>query len=999
MADVFISYSRKDIAFARRLHAGLIGAGLDTWIDWEDIAPSTDWMEEIQESIEQAETFIFIISSRSVTSETCSHEVTHAADNHKRLIPIVIDEIQPANVPPFIGALNWIFFREQDDFEASLALLLDAIHTDQVWVKAHTRYQSRALEWDRGKRSDAYLLGGSDVEEAESWLTDAEGKDPVPTGLQRDFILASRRSSTRRQRLVFGGLAGALAVALALSAFAFIQRGVAVDQRDLQATAEAQAVSEAQARATSESIAVGARDARATAQAESQTQRDVAVSQYLGAQSASLSKYQLERKLLLAVEATRFYPGAEARSSLLDALLAEPYFSGIVMEDVGFAIQSLALTIDGTRMAVGGTDGRVLILDCQAGTILAGVSAGDAQGAVVRLDFSSDGSAMISVHASAQAILWDLRADVLEETLLSSYPEWKTYLAVNHDASEVAALTTRGDVAIFDAATGELLQRLEESSAEDAPMVFSPDGARLAAFHERQMVYLWDRASGQLIRPFLQLPEGSSETVSREPLRPQFTLAFSIDGQALIAGTGHKTVYWDISSQRAIGRDASIEVGFDSRGVPMAFARSMFRPFQMQIETGEITGGPLETSLGGDPFAGDDLGYFWSPLSQQVFYVWLLPEGGTLIVRYDFTNPIAIRQRVPDTLNFSAVAAVPLPGSSVMIAVGCAEPFGLAECGQGMIQFWDARSGEALGDPILAHTDWIRSIAISPDGLRFATASPDGTLQLWDLQSRTPLGDPLSFEESPSMSSLKFHPSGSRLGFLAGTGASFGIYTLDVESHELVGEPLVLYDEGEVDGLQDFAFSPDGRRMAVAQGAWILTMWDITRPVAPSLLFSVELGERPSSIAFRPDGEQVAIGIIGGVMLINADTGDIEFVPRKDAIEPVLVFAVAYSRDGTWIAALRLDDTIQLYDGATGISIGPPLPGLDRAANFANHSLDFSSDGSRLMTTNIRRDIVLWDVDLADWQAIACRMANRNLTQSEQDLYLEGVEPRATCPQ
>ena len=35
MTDVFISYSRKDIAFARLLHEALIENGLETWIDWQ----------------------------------------------------------------------------------------------------------------------------------------------------------------------------------------------------------------------------------------------------------------------------------------------------------------------------------------------------------------------------------------------------------------------------------------------------------------------------------------------------------------------------------------------------------------------------------------------------------------------------------------------------------------------------------------------------------------------------------------------------------------------------------------------------------------------------------------------------------------------------------------------------------------------------------------------------------------------------------------------------
>ena len=39
MQDVFISYARKDKEFVRRLHAALIEAGRDSWVNWEDIPP------------------------------------------------------------------------------------------------------------------------------------------------------------------------------------------------------------------------------------------------------------------------------------------------------------------------------------------------------------------------------------------------------------------------------------------------------------------------------------------------------------------------------------------------------------------------------------------------------------------------------------------------------------------------------------------------------------------------------------------------------------------------------------------------------------------------------------------------------------------------------------------------------------------------------------------------------------------------------------------------
>jgi hypothetical protein len=39
MSDVFISYSRKDIAFTHLLNKALEEIELETWIDWQDIPP------------------------------------------------------------------------------------------------------------------------------------------------------------------------------------------------------------------------------------------------------------------------------------------------------------------------------------------------------------------------------------------------------------------------------------------------------------------------------------------------------------------------------------------------------------------------------------------------------------------------------------------------------------------------------------------------------------------------------------------------------------------------------------------------------------------------------------------------------------------------------------------------------------------------------------------------------------------------------------------------
>ena len=69
MNEVFISYSRKDTTFVRKLDARLREEGWDPWVDWEGIPLSADWWSEIEQGIEGADAFVFIISPDSVASD------------------------------------------------------------------------------------------------------------------------------------------------------------------------------------------------------------------------------------------------------------------------------------------------------------------------------------------------------------------------------------------------------------------------------------------------------------------------------------------------------------------------------------------------------------------------------------------------------------------------------------------------------------------------------------------------------------------------------------------------------------------------------------------------------------------------------------------------------------------------------------------------------------------------------------------------------------------
>src|SRR3954464_14983717 len=125
--DVFISYSRKDREFVRRLDQELARQGREAWVDWEGIRPSEEFMEAIYRAIETADSFLFVLSPDSITSEVCRREVEHAAAHNKRMLPIVARDVEAKAVPEAVAKLNWIFARETDDMRSSAAALGEAI--------------------------------------------------------------------------------------------------------------------------------------------------------------------------------------------------------------------------------------------------------------------------------------------------------------------------------------------------------------------------------------------------------------------------------------------------------------------------------------------------------------------------------------------------------------------------------------------------------------------------------------------------------------------------------------------------------------------------------------------------------------------------------------------------------------------------------------------------------------------------------------------------------
>src|SRR6186713_52953 len=105
MTQIFISYSRKDIAFARRLAGDLEKAGYVVWWDITDLRGGDDWVRVIPEAIETSDFFIVVLSPHSTVSEWVRKEYTQALSLRKRVIPLMLETTA---VPFALNTINYL---------------------------------------------------------------------------------------------------------------------------------------------------------------------------------------------------------------------------------------------------------------------------------------------------------------------------------------------------------------------------------------------------------------------------------------------------------------------------------------------------------------------------------------------------------------------------------------------------------------------------------------------------------------------------------------------------------------------------------------------------------------------------------------------------------------------------------------------------------------------------------------------------------------------------
>jgi hypothetical protein len=102
---VFISYAREDLEIAKKLRNDLEKAGINTWLDKEDLLPGQYWKTVIIREIKESSHFIALLSSKALSKEgfvqkelkTALEILDYLPSGRAFVIPARIDDCEPAD--------------------------------------------------------------------------------------------------------------------------------------------------------------------------------------------------------------------------------------------------------------------------------------------------------------------------------------------------------------------------------------------------------------------------------------------------------------------------------------------------------------------------------------------------------------------------------------------------------------------------------------------------------------------------------------------------------------------------------------------------------------------------------------------------------------------------------------------------------------------------------------------------------------------------------------
>nr|WP_240969330.1 toll/interleukin-1 receptor domain-containing protein [Streptomyces sp. HNM0575] len=957
-SKVFLSYSRKDTEFARRLCDRLEERLGELWVDWQAISPSEEWRESISRAVRTSDAFVVLLSREALASTYCWDEVRQAIELRKRILPVVIDPaLERGSTSGVMRERGWseltayqnlsLVEPDEDELAQGVEDIAAFVHQHHRWAAFHSRLAVLAHQWWEGGRSDGLLLRADELSVAEAWRRHTPDEDDFRAGLterQRHYLEASRTSVRRRALRVRSALAAGTAVVVLLSGLVAAGQAGAEDQYRAALSRKLAALSGDVADTDPEKAvqyALAARGQADTAEARNAVAEQLdefdSVRTVVAPRGATVEQLALSRKgdvlLIDRDTSTEVWDVKRARSrGLLPGSL-------LYSQD-----GPRSLSADGRTMAVLSVDGaQVDLVDTRTLQVKDSFTAaeGGVGGRFVWGALSADGRHLLagSLPSSPDEpsdVVWDVRRHRSLGTLdclATLAPSGRRVLCEDDDRPELK------DVA-----------DLEDPDSEQHTRAFDAKDSSFVAFTADDGMLFNVSGETRLYGPGGEHPEvpvPGKAVVSREGGGPAV-----LDGRyAVFAHAGEKPFeLWDLPDHRRIKSADSVE---EAIGAGKGRKAPEFDRAESDAEADTPHGSLVATA------AADGSVVLWN-------------KGGSGGVSKH----------------------LPVPGQKGQYAIS-PDARTVASATSRGVSTWDTRTGRRTGKFEVSGIKG--ALALDRHGSMVAVATGDRSDQLLKLRvevfrirdgrriSRLDAGA----DSKNHVASLVFSPDGRQL-YAALTG-QFKVVAWDM-AHPARRPRTVARTDGYAD---DVALSADGTTLAATGRGGTISVRD-----APSgrLLRTVRNASGSASgSALSPDGGTLATVFYPGrsVELWNVRTGrrsSGELVPQAGAYD------VQFSADGRRLAVVGYPDRglvdplpVTLWDLSSRRPVGPRIATVhDRGA------VGIAPDGDSVVTAG-RYGTSVVDVTAKGRVSSLCGMVSRRLSVREWQDVAPGERFRWPC--
>jgi WD40 repeat protein len=460
-------------------------------------------------------------------------------------------------------------------------------------------------------------------------------------------------------------------------------------------------------------------------------------------------------------------------------------------------VNSVNFSLDGSKIVTASEDKTARVWDVQ-GKLLATISGHE--GGVNSVNFSPDGSKIVTASEDKTARVWDVQGKLLRT--MSGHSGSVMSANFSPNGSKIVTASEDRTMRVWDL-QGNLLRTMSGHTDRVMSANFSPDGRKIVTASFDKTARVWN-LQGNLLRT-ISAHAGSVRSAN-----------FSPDGSKIVTASFDKTArVWNLQ-----GNLLATISGHSSYATSANFSpngKKIITAAGKTARVWDLQDKPLATISG---HTGRVMSASFSSDGKKIITaagetagVWDL-QGNLLATISGHTGRVM-------SASFSS------DGKKIITAAG--ETAGV----------WDLQ-GKLLA-AISGHAGSVMNANFSPDGSKIVTASEDKTARVWDLQGKQLA---MISDHTDRVNSANFSPDGKKI--ITAAGETVGVWDLQ--------GTLLAKISGHSDRVNSANFSPDGSKIVTASSDNQARVWDIQGNLLATISGHTD---RIMSANFSPDNSKI----------------------------------------------------------------------------------------------------------------------------------------------